>query len=96
VHGWYSQSPPATPPPLPPIVTVDQAVEDLGLQLARSSYLLGQIDDPEIFVRVFGQHAQALSRLGRLLRDKKILSGESADEIWNALAKAVDELGITL
>ena len=45
-------------------------------------------------------HGQNASRLGRLLRDKRALSGESADGLLSALGTALDEiateLGITL
>ncbi len=34
-----------------------------------------------------------MSRLGRLLRDRRALSGDAADGISDAIAKALDELG---
>ncbi len=38
-------------------------------------------------------HGQNASRLGRLLRDRRALSGDAADGISDAIAKALDELG---
>jgi hypothetical protein len=38
-------------------------------------------------------HSQNAARLGRLLRDKRALSGEAADGIAGAIAQALDELG---
>ena len=93
VHGLYAA-------PAKPIVTIDDAIESLGEQLARSSEFLANTDDPEIFLKVFNLHAQALSRFGRLLRDKRALSGESADALLDMVSKAADEifteLGISL
>ena len=38
-------------------------------------------------------HSQNAARLGRLLRDKRALSGETADGIAGVIAQALDELG---
>jgi hypothetical protein len=40
-------------------------------------------------LRIHGQNA---SRLGRLLRDRRALSGDAADGISGAVAQALDEL----
>jgi hypothetical protein len=48
--------------------------------------------DPGSLVHLFSLHAQTASRLGRLLRDKKALSGEAADGFTGAIAQALDEL----
>jgi hypothetical protein len=40
-------------------------------------------------LRIHGQNA---SRLGRLLRDRRALSGDAADGISGAIAQALDEL----
>lgn len=88
-HGWYSN-------PAKPIITIEDAIENLGEQLARSAELLAQTNDPEMFVKVFNLHAQALSRQGRLLRDKRALLGDSADGILDAIGKVLDELSTEL
>lgn len=43
-------------------------------------------------VRLMALHAQNASRLARLLRDKRALSGQAADGIAGAIAQALDEL----
>ena len=89
LHGWYAR-------PGKPILTIDDAVEDLGAQLGRSAELLADLDDPDLFIKVFGLHAQALSRYGKLLRDKRALIGDSADGILDAIGKVLDELSTEL
>jgi hypothetical protein len=44
-------------------------------------------------LRIYGQNA---SRLGRLLRDRRALSGDAADGISGAIAAALDELSTEL
>lgn len=89
VHGWYAQG----QQQVDPIVDIDAAVENLGVQLARSTMILGGTEDPDVFYRAFALHVQALSRQGRLLRDQRALSGEAADSLLGALGQAIDELG---
>lgn len=84
-HGWYAQ-------PGKPITTIEDAVENLGEQLARSTAILAETDEPEVFIKIFNLHAQALSRQGRLLRDQRALSGDSADGLLDAIGQAIDEL----
>ncbi len=47
-------------------------------------------------IRLFELYTQASSRLSRLLRDRRALSGEAADGIAGAIAQAMDELGTEL
>lgn len=84
-HGWYQK-------PVGPVVTIEDAVQNLGEQLARSTEILGQTEDPELFLRIFNLHAQALSRQGRLLRDQRALSGKTANGLLDAIAAAIDEI----
>ena len=42
--------------------------------------------------RLMALHSQNASRLGRLLRDKRALSGDAADGIAAAMAQVLDEL----
>jgi hypothetical protein len=42
--------------------------------------------------RLMALHSQNASRLGRLLRDKRALSGEVVDGMANAINQALDEL----
>ena len=52
--------------------------------------------EPEDVARLFSIHGQNASRLGRLLRDRRALSGETADGIAGAVAQALDELSSEL
>jgi hypothetical protein len=51
-------------------------------------------------MKLFSLHGQNASRLGRLLRDQRALSGQAADGLLDAIGKALDEisteLGVTL
>ena len=88
-HGWYAQ-------PARPIEGIDDAVEDLQRRLTQVAALMDETDDPEFLLDVFKLYAQGTSRYGRLLRDQRALSGESADSLLEALSQAVDEIGTEL
>ena len=47
-------------------------------------------------MQLFALHGLNASRLGRLLRDQRALSGEAADGIAGAIAQALDELSSEL
>ncbi len=95
-HGLYA-APPA------PITSIDDLVAD---SLRRHAELGAWIDthaaemDADTMLRLFALHGQNASRLGRLLRDKRALSGQAADGLLTAIATALDEisteLGVTL
>ena len=88
--------------------TIDDVVADALAKQSRFSELLAQIDDEEGPLsgdleglgRLFALHGQNASRLGRLLRDQRALSGQAADGLLEAIGKALDEisteLGVTL
>jgi hypothetical protein len=50
----------------------------------------------EEIARLFALHGQNASRLGRLLRDQRALSGDSADGLLAAIGQALDELSTEL
>lgn len=87
-HGFYSSDPAA--------VSIDDAIAGLIDKLERVDALLPGIEDPEHLIRLFELYTQASSRLGRLLRDRRALSGDAADGIAGAIAQALDELGTEL
>lgn len=89
VHGWYAR-------PEKPILTIEDAVENLGEQLARSTAILAETNDSEVFIKIFNLHAQALTRLGHLLRDQRALSGDSADSLLDVIGVALDEISTEL
>lgn len=92
-HGNYAQ--PITAPQ-----TIDEIITDLAAkQAAISQYLdtlLLQPTDIENLARMLAIHGQNASRLGRLLRDQRALSGKAADGISGAIAQALDELSTEL
>ena len=82
--------------------TIDDVINDALDKQARLSAILDNTPDVdgEDLAKLLAIHGQNASRLGRLLRDKRALSGESADSLLHALGTALDEiateLGITL
>ena len=75
--------------------TIDDVVADLLEKQARLSELLDQADpeeDADSLVKLFALHGQNASRLGRLLRDQRALSGQAADGLLEAIGKALDEI----
>jgi hypothetical protein len=67
-------------------------------QTRLSAYIEAHADELDVadLARLLALHGQNASRLGRLLRDKRALSGQSADGLLDALGKALDELGTEL
>jgi hypothetical protein len=88
-HGWYAA-------PSKPVVTIEDAIENLGERLAHSTEFLDQVDDPALWFKAFNLHAQGLSRLGRLLRDKRALSGKSAETLLDVIGQVIDEISTEL
>lgn len=80
--------------------TIDDVFNDLAERQAQlSTYINTCIHDGadlQGLVNVFALHGQNASRLGRLLRDRRALSGEASDGIAGALAQALDELSTEL
>jgi hypothetical protein len=81
--------------PNAPLPTINNVIRDLD---ARQRQLLTYLEDhiselePGQIVSLLGLHGQNAARLGRLLRDRRALSGESADGIAEAISKVLDEL----
>jgi hypothetical protein len=90
-HGYYAD------PDLPEDCTIDAIIRMLyHKQVSLNDYIDQVLDTgtPSIqelsnLLRIHGQNA---SRLGRLLRDRRALSGDAADGISGAIAQALDEL----
>jgi hypothetical protein len=84
--------PPAGDKPLP---TINSVIRDLAeRQRLLSDYIegkQGELSSGEI-ARLLGLHGQNAARLGRLLRDRRALAGESTDAIVEAIEKALDKL----
>jgi hypothetical protein len=103
-HGFYSRRGAgstgpggADPGSRPDLTHIEAVVADLAERQAQlTEYLAALMDrgaDVEEVARLFALHGQNASRLGRLLRDQRALSGESADDLLDAIGKALDEIG---
>jgi len=88
---------------VPPVENL--TIEDIIIDLATRQRQLSQYIDThthrddfyvEDLARLLALHGQNASRLGRLLRDKRALSGDAADGLTGAIAQALDELSTEL
>lgn len=73
----------------------DVADDLLRKQQQLSAYIDGQMVeglDSEEMIKLFALLAQNASRLGRLLRDKRALDGDSPDGMLEAISKIFDEV----
>ncbi len=91
-HGFY-----AGPQP-PDGVSIDAIIENLYERQLRLDAVIDEIlvaNQASLveLTHLLQLHGQNASRLGRLLRDRRALSGDAADGISDAIAKALDELG---
>jgi hypothetical protein len=91
-HGFYRHA-------ARDLATIDDLVEDA---MAKQGRLAAYIDNlpaeagAEELCRLLALYGQNVSRLGRLLRDQRALSGESADGLLDAIGKALDEISTEL
>ena len=76
-----------------------ESIGDLLADMQRKQELLSGFvekamaeEDTEDVLRLLQLYGQNASRLGRLLRDQRALSGEAVNGIAEAFAKALDEL----
>ena len=83
--------------------TIDSVIQDLASKQRKlSDYIEAytEADHKDLSVRdlarLFQIHGQNASRIGRLLRDQRALSGEATDGIAGAIAQALDELATEL
>ena len=80
----------------PTEITIDQAIAGLVDKMTRLDQIIVEAHNGEYILRLFELYTQASSRLSRMLRDRRALSGEAADGIAGAIAQAMDELGTEL
>ena len=97
-HGFYAT-------PTRPLTSIADIIADLAeKQETLSNHIdtiLSTADNDDLpnmidLVKLFALHGQNASRLGRLLRDQRALSGDAADGIAGAIAQALDELSTEL
>jgi hypothetical protein len=83
-HGFYT---------LPGDATIDDTILHLVATMNRLSQIIDQHQDHDQFLAaILAIQTQASSRLARLLRDKRTLSGEAADNLLGELSTVLDEL----
>ena len=87
-HGAYSR-------PVDEIQGIEDAITDLEYRLTRLTQYLDGVEQPDM-MPALAIYGQMISRYGRLLRDAKALSDESADSILDAIGKIAEELGTEL
>lgn len=101
-HGAYSAS---RPDPEGPLKTIDDVVLDaLAKQTTLSVYIEERLKEADVrpgeMTILLSLHGQNASRLGRLFRDQKYLSGGGTDDLLSFLDSALDllkdDLGVTL
>jgi hypothetical protein len=81
----------------PTAVTIDDAIAGLVDKMQRLDDLIADRQgDGDALLRVYEVYAQASSRLSRLLRDRRALSGEAADGFAGAIGQVLDELATEL
>jgi hypothetical protein len=84
----------------PTAITIDGAIAGLADKMRRLDAIIAshdQVHGPEwppdsILIRLFSLYTLASSRLSRLLRDRRALSGQAADGFAGAIAQTLDEL----
>jgi plasmid maintenance system antidote protein VapI len=103
-HGGRSPSPlPADPvaaepeDPASDAEAIASIIRDLAAKQQRLSALIdSHLNDESLttadLARLLALHGLNASRLGRLLRDKRALSGDAADGLAGAIGQVLDEL----
>jgi hypothetical protein len=91
-HGAYAKT-------TAPMASIEDVIADaLRRQTELSQYIdarAGEMTADDL-VKLFALHGQNASRLGRLLRDARALSGRSADSLLDAIGTALDEINTQL
>ena len=75
---------------------MDDVIADLQAKIERISDMIDRTEEPQEVKALFALYAQSTNRLGRLLRDKRALGGESADSLMEVIGKALDEISTEL
>jgi hypothetical protein len=87
--------------PVKELQTIEDVVEDMLQRqsqlttLIEAQTLCGTINVSEV-AKLLALHGQNGSRIGRLLRDQRALSGASTDGLLEAIGRALDELSTEL
>lgn len=84
-HGFYSK-------PGMPIESIDDVILELQARMTRLCEHMDRVDGLEDYERLFALFAQSTNRLGRLLRDQKMLTGKALDDVLENLAIAAENL----
>jgi hypothetical protein len=88
-HGFYSRL-------AGPISGIDDVIGELENRITMMVEFLDSCEDREEMLRGLALFGQMVSRYGRLLRDKKALSGKAMDDVLDGLATAAENLAIQM
>ena len=101
-HGYYTapdlSGETCARPEDVPRIDLNRIILDLAAKQAQLSAMIDHClqdingHDLRDIARLMALHAQTASRLGRLLRDQDALSGNTADQLQEAINFALDEL----
>jgi hypothetical protein len=105
-HGFYSQ-PRTDARSCVSCVSTPASIDDIFNGLAEKQaqldrYITDNLPDldAEVVIKLLGLYAQNASRLSRILRDRAAITGETADELDDAISEALrlasHELGVDL
>jgi len=86
-------------PSADPAVIIEEIITDAMHRLRQlGDYIDAHMDELSTteLARLLSVHGENTVRLGRLLRDAHVLSGEATDGLLDALGKALDELSTQL
>jgi hypothetical protein len=79
-------------PPCPKLDTIDDLIADMLQKMALISALLDQAPDRDDLLKRFPVYSRGITHVARLLREKRLLPGQPADDLMTALGQALDEL----
>ncbi len=72
--------------------SIDRLIADLEQHQAQLAQLIAAETDVEVLMKLYAIHGLNASRIGRLLRDRKVLSEGAANQAEDAMMAALDEL----
>ena len=96
-HGAYSHVQPDAAAPATQRIDLDAAILDLQRRLDQlSDYIDQGLNDAKLdigdYARLTGLQGQLASRLGRLIRDRQSIAGDTDNQTLDALNAALDSI----
>jgi hypothetical protein len=94
-HGFYAKA-------VDNLETIDDVVKDALRRQTQLSQFIDQVvaegkeNIAEELIKLLALHGQNASRIGRLMRDRKIVDSDDVDRLLDLLGPALDELASEL